>query len=52
MDGTLVDYDRVMKQELLKLQSPGETEVESGPDGQFPDWLEARRRLIALRPGF
>lgn len=52
MDGTLVDYDGVMRQELARLRSPGEPEFEPTPGGEYPDWLEARRRVIALQPGW
>lgn len=52
MDGTLVDYDGVMRRDLEKLRSPGEPEYEPTPGGEFPDWLEARRRVISLQPGW
>jgi len=52
MDGTLVDYDGVMRRDLEKLRSPGEPEYEPSPGGDFPDWLEARRRVISLQPGW
>jgi FMN phosphatase YigB (HAD superfamily) len=52
MDGTLVDYDSVMRRELEALRSPGEPVFETSPEGGYPDWIEARRRLISLRPGF
>jgi len=49
MDGTIADYDSAMNDALATLRSPGEPVFERG---LFPDWIEARRTLIAMQPGF
>ena len=58
LDGSIVDYDTVMKQELEKLRSPGEPPVvdryadrENYEAKELPH-LEARRKLIQAKPGF
>lgn len=51
MDGSVADYDGAMRRELLKLRSPTEPELVLAHDQEEP-WLEARKRLIAMQPGF
>jgi 5'-nucleotidase len=51
LDGTVADYDRAMREALLKLQSPNDPPLEEAlRDG--PPWLEERQRLIKQNPGF
>lgn len=46
MDGTLVDFDKAIDEELAKLSAPGEVRDDSAP------WMKARRRLVKSQPGF
>jgi len=50
MDGTVADLDSAMQKGLAKLASPGEPTFTHGDD--LPDWMEARRRLVMMQPGF
>ena len=52
MDGTIADYDGAMLRGLDALKDPSEPEYGHLPHGAFPAWIEARRRVIALQPGF
>lgn len=57
LDGTLVDYDGVMRIEQERLRSPHEPPyvaqlTAEGDRTQHPAYLEARRRLIQSKPGF
>ena len=51
LDGTLADYDGALNRELKLMASPGEPSLVWSRDDE-PPWMEARRRAIALRPGF
>ena len=51
MDGTLADYDFAMAKALEELRDPSEPD-RSREHGTFPAWIEARRQLIGLKPGF
>ncbi len=51
LDGTIADYDGALNRELKLMASPGEPELIWSREDE-PPWLEARRRSIALRPGF
>lgn len=51
MDGTIVDYDGRMRQELQKIASPDEF-LGRDPKEEDPPWLDARKRLIKSQPGF
>ena len=51
LDGTVADYDRSMREGLLKLQSPNDPPLEESLK-ESPPWLEARQHLIKQSPGF
>lgn len=54
LDGTVADYDRAMRREMLRLQSPGEPEYTERlvtGDDEVP-YMEARRKLIQAKAGF
>ena len=52
LDNTLADYDGAMQHELAKMRSPHDPPLPTWSRDDEPPWLEARRRLVALRPGF
>jgi hypothetical protein len=58
LDGSIVDYDKVMKQELEKLRHPDEPPVvdrymnREQVEAKEAPHLEARRKLIQAKPGF
>lgn len=51
MDGTLADYDRKLKDDLLRIASPGDPPVES-IYGHLPPHIEARRHMITSQVGW
>ena len=50
MDGTVADLDAALRIELAALASPGEPEFQHGDE--YPEWLENRRWMIMMQPGF
>jgi 5'(3')-deoxyribonucleotidase len=52
LDGTLADFDRVMKAELEKLRSSGEDSKYDDTAHEDVPYIKARRRLIKRQPGF
>lgn len=51
MDGTIADYDAAMRAGLEDLRSPNDPPTTVSHDDN-PPWLEKRRWLIAMQPGF
>lgn len=51
MDGTIADYDGAMREGLEALRSPTDPPFDVTHEDN-PPWLENRRRLIAMQPGF
>lgn len=51
LDGTLADYDRAMREDLLRMLSPGEALPDNLHD-HAPAWLKERMQFIKNRPGF
>lgn len=49
LDGTLANYHLAMQKALALLEAPGEPPYE---DGLEPEWIRARRHLIATQAGF
>jgi len=54
LDGTLADFDRIMRQDMADLASPGEPPWESGMHSEEnePPHIRNRRRLVKSQPGF
>ena len=51
MDGTLADYEGKLREDLLRLASPGEPSPKLHWDDGEP-WMDARMRLIKSQPGW
>lgn len=54
LDGTLVDFDRAMRDGLARMLSPGESRIteETNIWSEERPWLEERKRLIKTQPGW
>lgn len=54
LDGSTADYDRAMREQLLKIRSPDEPVINPEDDlyDNTPPWLEERIDLIKRQPGF
>lgn len=52
LDGTVADYDGAMSRALDALKDPSEPEYRHIAHSGFPAWIEARRRLVSMQPGF
>lgn len=53
LDSTVADYDKALKEEMRKLESPNEPAyADRYSSGMEPSYIEARRKLIQQRPGF
>jgi 5'(3')-deoxyribonucleotidase len=52
LDGTLADYHSALKDDLEKIRSPYEPEIENIDFDRAPPHLEARRHLITSQPGW
>jgi len=51
MDGTLADYDKALKQAMLKMASPYDPPLE-GNYYSMPEYLQARRHAITAQVGW
>jgi 5'-nucleotidase len=52
LDGSLADYDKVMRARMEAIRSPEEPPYADRLSGHEPPHLEARRKLIQAQPGF
>lgn len=52
MDGTVADYDGAMAKALASIAGPDDPAFPAFSEEHWPDWYQARRRLIGMQPGF
>lgn len=54
MDGTLVDYHKVLSKDMESLRAPNECEFDSSilHDEKIPEYIEKRKYLITNQPGW
>ena len=52
LDGTIADYDSDMRARLETIRSPDEPPVVGRGGERWPDYIEARRKLIQQLPNF
>lgn len=52
MDGTLCNFDKAMRRDLVKLAGPNEPPPRMGKYDGMPDHIKARRELIKSQPGW
>ncbi len=52
LDGTLADYDKAMRHDMRRIQGPDEIPWEGHAEGEAPEYVHQRVRLIRQRPGW
>lgn len=51
LDGTLADYDKALKRDMIAQQSPTEPSYAGVPDDKAPGYLRNRAKLIHMKIG-